>query len=207
MQSNGSVEILSRQEGKTLEFKRDLTSPDGVLRTVVAFANTSGGRIVIGVEDGTKRVRGIRDVLAEEERLTNLIADSIAPKLIPSLDVLPWRKTQLLLIEVHPSPNRPHQLIRLGSEAGVFVRVGLTNRRADQVLIEELKRYGQVASFDEQAVPDLNSEAIDFRVASESFKPVRKLLRSDLQTLKLTTSYQGRITPCGQRITRLGSKT
>lgn len=79
------LEILSSQEGKTLEFKPDLTSPEGVLRTIVAFANTSGGRIVIGIEDGTRMVRGIREVLTEEERLANLIADSIAPKLIPSL--------------------------------------------------------------------------------------------------------------------------
>ena len=89
------VEILRKHEGKTLGFKRDLSSPDGVLRTVVAFANTSGGRILIGVEDRTKMVRGIRDVLVEEERLANLIADSISPKLVPSIEVLPWRKTQL----------------------------------------------------------------------------------------------------------------
>ena len=189
------VEILSKHEGKTLEFKRDLTSPDGVLRTLVAFANTSGGRIVIGIEDGTKRVRGVKNVLSEEERLANLIGDSITPKLIPSIDILPWRKTQLLLIEIHPSANRPHHITRLGSEAGVYVRVGSTNRRADNILIEELKRYGQVASFDEQPLPDLHSEALDFRVASECFQPFRKLLRSDLKTLKLTTSYQGRTVP------------
>jgi ATP-dependent DNA helicase RecG len=195
MQSMDLIGLLSRHEGKTLEFKRDLTSPGGVLRTVVAFANTSGGRIVIGVEDGTKKVRGVQDVLAEEERLANLIADNIAPKVIPSLEVHAWRKTQLLSIEVHPSPNRPHFLIRLGPEAGVFVRVGSTNRRADRVLIDELKRYGQITSFDEQPVPELNSEAIDFRVASEFFQPVRKLVRSDLKTLRLTTSYQGRDVP------------
>ena len=32
---------LRRPEGKTLEFKRDLSSPEGLLRTVVAFANVS----------------------------------------------------------------------------------------------------------------------------------------------------------------------
>jgi len=40
--------------GKTLEFKRDLSSPDGILKCMVAFANAAGGIIIIGVEDGTK---------------------------------------------------------------------------------------------------------------------------------------------------------
>ena len=35
------VDVLRRPEGKTLEFKRDLSSPEGLLRTVVAFANTA----------------------------------------------------------------------------------------------------------------------------------------------------------------------
>ena len=55
------ITLLSRNEGKTLEFKRDLSAPDGVLKAIVAFANTSGGVLVLGVEDGTKRVTGIRD--------------------------------------------------------------------------------------------------------------------------------------------------
>ena len=36
------ITSLGKPEGKTLEFKRDLSSPDGVLKTIVAFANTSG---------------------------------------------------------------------------------------------------------------------------------------------------------------------
>jgi predicted HTH transcriptional regulator len=189
------VSLLSRHEGKTLEFKRDISSPEGVLKAIVAFANTSGGIIVFGVEDRTRRVKGLADVLAEEARLANLIADSISPKMVPSIEVLPWRKTQTLAVEIYPSPNRPHHLNRLGPAAGVFVRVGSTNRRADSFLIEEMRRYNQVSSFDEQPMPDLNSEAIDFRAASEYFKPIRKLTPHGLQSLKLTASYQGRIVP------------
>jgi predicted HTH transcriptional regulator len=40
------VEILKRPEGKTLEFKRDVSSPDGALKTIVAFANTAGGTLL-----------------------------------------------------------------------------------------------------------------------------------------------------------------
>lgn len=189
------INLLSRPEGKTLEFKRDLSSPENVLKTIVAFANTSGGVLVLGVEDSTKKVKGIQNILAEEERLANLITDSISPKLVPSIEVMSWRKTQLLAVEIYPSANRPHWLNRMGPEEGVFVRVGSTNRRADQVLIEEMRRYGEVLSFDEQPEPELNSEAIDFRAASEFFGPTRKLARRDLQTLKIVTSYQGRLVP------------
>lgn len=51
------TELLKRPEGKTLEFMRDLSSAAGVLRTVVALANTAGGTVLIGVEDGTRHVR------------------------------------------------------------------------------------------------------------------------------------------------------
>ncbi len=42
------IELLKRPEGKTLEFKRDLSSPDGVLRAIVAFANTAEGVLLLG---------------------------------------------------------------------------------------------------------------------------------------------------------------
>jgi len=42
--------LLTRPEGKTLEFKRDLSSPDRVIRTLVAFANTAGGTLLVGVK-------------------------------------------------------------------------------------------------------------------------------------------------------------
>jgi predicted HTH transcriptional regulator len=41
-------------EGKTLEFKRDLSSPKNMLKTLVAFANTAGGRLLIGIADNSK---------------------------------------------------------------------------------------------------------------------------------------------------------
>lgn len=53
---------LVDREGKTLELKRDLSSSTGPLRTITAFANSAGGRLVIGIaDDGT--VVGVEDPL------------------------------------------------------------------------------------------------------------------------------------------------
>lgn len=189
------ISLLRQPEGKTLEYKRDLSSPEGVLRSIVAFANTAGGVVLVGVESRSRRVLGIPDPLETEERLANLISDSIVPVLVPDLEVFPWRRTHLLAVRVYPSSSRPHHLKSLGPEAGVFVRVGSTNRRADSALIEELRRLVRNESFDEQPMPDLDSEAIDFRATSESFAHARALKRADLVTLRLTAQYQGREVP------------
>lgn len=189
------IEILKRPEGKTLEFKRNLASPDSVLRAIVAFANTAGGTLLIGVEDRTRHVRGVSDPLDLEERLANLISDRIAPRLIPEIEILPWRRTQVLALQIYPSPSRPHYLMREGPAEGVYVRVGSSNRRADAELIEELRRFARGEGFDEQPMPELDSEAVAFRAASESFAAFRKLARRDLETLRLLTQHQGRQVP------------
>lgn len=189
------VALLTRPEGKTLEFKRDLSSPDGVLKSLVAFANTAGGTLLLGVEDKTRSVRGVADALDVEERLASIVSDSIAPRLLPDIEMLPWRRTQVIAVQVHPSAARPHFIKREGPENGTYVRIGSTNRRADAEMLQELRRTARGETYDEQPMPDLDSEAIDFRAASESFKPVRTLRKRDLETLRLVTDHQGRKVP------------
>jgi predicted HTH transcriptional regulator len=191
-----AIEQLLRQpEGKTLELKRDLSSPQPVLRTLVAFANSAGGKLILGVEDPTRYVVGVEDPLDLEKRLANLVADTIAPRLLPVIEMVPWRSTHLIVVEVFPSPLRPHYLKALGPERGTYVRLGSTNRQADAALIAELRRGTGLESYDEQPLPDLDSEALDFVAASECFSQVRRLRRQDLLSLGLVTKHQGRVVP------------
>jgi len=188
-------DLLRQPEGKTLEFKRDLSSPRPLLRTLVAFANSAGGLLLLGVEDATRHVIGIAEPLALEERIASLVADSIAPRLLLDIDILPWRHSNLVLLRVHPSPLRPHHMKAEGAERGTYVRLGSTNRRADAALIAELARRPGLSSYDEEPVPDLNSEALDFAAVSESFAELRALRKRDMDPLRLTTTHQGRRVP------------
>ncbi len=98
-----------------------MSSPDGILKTLVAFANTAGGTVVIGVDDGPKNVRGVPDVIEAEERLASLVSDLISPRLVPDIAVVPWRNLNMLVVQVYPSNTRPHYLQRMGPENGVFI--------------------------------------------------------------------------------------
>src|SRR5207244_3562192 len=90
------------------------------------------------------------------------------------------------------SALRPHHLKAEGVERGTYVRLGSTNRRADAALIAELRRRIDLESYDEQALPAADSEAIDFAAASECFSEHRTLRRQDLRTLGFVVDHQGR---------------
>ena len=184
------AQLLRQSEGKTLEFKRDLSSPKQILRTMVAFANTSGGTLLIGVDDTTHDVRGVRNAREEEERLTNLVTDSISPQLVPDVELLRYRGEMVLGVAVYPSPRRPHYLGD-SPETGTYVRVGSTNRLADGDLVAEMRRVSRGEGFDEQPMPELDSEAIDMDVVSE----YRRLSEGDADVLGLLTAHQGRRVP------------
>ncbi len=123
--------LITSPEGKTLELKRDLSSPRPVLKTLLAFANTAGGRLIVGMADD-RQVIGVEHPLDEEERICSLIADSIAPRLVPNVELMTVEGKTVLVVEVFLSGLRPHYLKAEGPENGVYVRLGSTNRQADR---------------------------------------------------------------------------
>ncbi|MFC4299440.1 helix-turn-helix domain-containing protein [Castellaniella hirudinis] len=192
--NNPLDDLLQTPEGKTLEFKRDLSSPRNVIRTLVAFANSAGGRLIIGADDG-RRLIGITDPLDEEERVCNLIADSIAPRLVPSVELISQGDLTVLAVEVFPSNNRPHHVKAQGPEHGVYVRLGSSNRQAGPDLIAELRRSAQGVVFDEIPMPELDLADLDLAAAQTLFGDRRTLNEKSLATLKLVRREQNRLVP------------
>jgi ATP-dependent DNA helicase RecG len=185
-------DLLGQREGKRLEFKRDLTSTRPLLRTLCAFANSAGGVLVIGVDDD-RTVRGIVDPLDVESRLANATYDSISPRLVPEIDIVPWRSTHLVVVTVHLSSARPHRLNTDGDR--VYVRLGSSNRPADLDLVAEMQRSVRFESFDESPYPAETIDALDLSTIRSEFSDRRKIRRSDYKVLGLATMHQGRETP------------
>ncbi len=187
--------LLQSQEGKRLEFKRDISSPVNIMKTLVVFANTAGGIMLIGVENDRIIICIPGNPLDEEERISNMLADSIAPRLPPNIELVPSKNLTLLAVEVFPSQLRPHYLKQIGKQQGVFVRFGSTNRQADLQLDEELKRTVSGKGFDEQPLLEAAPDEIDFQTVAESFNTTRALTENDLEKLRLLTRVQGQLVP------------
>lgn len=166
-------ELLAKEEDKTLEFKENANSLPKIIQTIVAFANTAGGTLIIGIKDRTKDIIGLSNVLEEEERIANAIADSVSPLLIPSLQLHTWRDRDLLLISV-PHSFGPYYIKSKGIEQGTYVRFGSTNRLADAATIVEIQRLREHKYFDEQPNFDCALNEINFDLARELFAKISK---------------------------------
>lgn len=182
------IDYLQQGEGKTLEFKENCYTLKKIIRTAVAFANTAGGTIVVGVKNN-RDVVGVEDPLKDEERLSSAFADSVSPLLIPDITIKSFRDRSVIIVKVFHS-LAPYYVKAEGPEEGVYIRLGSTNRKADLETIENIKRGVRNLSYDELPCPDLNSEAIDFRVASELFQKGPRIIdNSALKTLGILVEH------------------
>ena len=157
--------LLKFEEGKTLEFKENATSLDPIIRTVIAFANTAGGILIIGVKNKTKEIVGINNVLDNEERITNKIYDSIEPAIFPDITITSWRKKELIIIQV-PHSIGPFFLKSKKMFQSTYIRLGSTNRIADKNTIDELLRLKENKTYDElpsiySKLSDLDSDSLN----------------------------------------------
>ena len=159
--------LANLPESKTLEFKRDTSSLDSILKAVVAFANTAGGIILIGVEDdGT--IIGLYNSGKEQEKIVNSIANRIKPLLSPDFTILTVRDKQVLVIQVD-YVHAPYYLADKGETAGVYVRLGNTNRAVSGEVVSEIKRAAHHPFFDKIPCDNTAESDLDMELIYKTF--------------------------------------
>jgi predicted HTH transcriptional regulator len=194
--SDNISKIINKNEGANLEFKQDFSSADKIVKTTIAFANCSGGQIIIGVEDETKKILGAEEPLKLEENIANKLSDCIAPKIIPIIEIASTEDNkQILIINVYPSPIAPHHLTSKGELHGTYIRVGSTNRIAEPERIEEIKRNVSKIHYDTLPFLSRQNSEIDNTKVTEHFPKLKGLDNNILKTMDLITEVEGKMVP------------
>ncbi len=131
--------LAAKGEGLRIEFKKKATFPEKILRELIAFANTSGGDLLIGVDDdGT--ISGQRYIEEEVFVMEKAIRELILPALDYELFTLKINeKKGVAVFKVPMSPNRPHYL-KVKDRKQAFVRVEDRSVQASREVWEILRR-------------------------------------------------------------------
>ncbi len=184
-------QLIMQDEGRTLEFKENTQSLSSIIKSIIAFANTAGGIILIGIEDRTKKIIGIESALDEEERLSNAIADSIMPFLLPTINIHTVENKEVITIHV-PYLVGPYFLKKHGVERGTYIRLGSTNRVADTHMLESIGLLAKRLSFDELPYPMNTVEDLDWQAMQQTFeKAEKKIDKAKAADLEIIVSHLG----------------
>ena len=183
---------IQKGESKTLEFKQQLPKGQQIAKTLIAFANSSGGKLIVGVTDDRQLV-GIQDDIFElQDKITSMIYELCAPQLAAQIYIENIDGVELLVVEVARGSLFPYYLKSIGREQGTYIRLGASNRVASPEHIQQLELQRLNISFDALANYQYPLEKLNLTVLEEAFKAADKTLTLEkMLNLKLVIEEQG----------------
>ena len=206
------LEEIFAGESKNLEFKESLpVKSSKYMKTIVAFANGQGGKLIIGVEDDTKKIVGIdkNEAFKIMDAIANAISDSCKPAIIPDIYMQTVNETTVIIVDIEAGRQRPYYLAAEGLQHGVYVRVAGTTRPADESMVKELLFEGNNRFFDKTVCLGLRVSEADIEKLCFDMKQVAlRNCRSDeeralvkdvtpkqLLSWGILTEYEGKLVP------------
>ena len=98
-----TIEEILAGESKNVEFKENLPEKSiKYMKSVVAFANGTGGKIIFGIADKTREVVGFdkEDVFKKMDAIANAVSDSCEPAIIPDITLQTVDGKTVIVVEV-----------------------------------------------------------------------------------------------------------
>ncbi|MBK8455068.1 MAG: RNA-binding domain-containing protein [Thiofilum sp.] len=161
--------LIQQGENEAVEFKTLPVRSETLAREMVAFANSAGGVILLGIADDGSII-GIDEHERTEEWVMNIARTSVIPALNVQCEVITYHHKTIALIHVPKGKDKPYQT---GDK--YLIRVGSTNRLATQSELMRLFQMSGVFHYDATPIPqasmnDLNMATLDQYFASYGFE-------------------------------------
>lgn len=125
-------------EGTFLEFKRTIPSAEKIAREIAAFANTSGGTLLVGVDDD-KTLIGVEGYQEEEFLLNQAAAELCRPAVDITIEIVHFGERDLLVIRVPEAEKKP-VFVETSKGPVAYIRDLDQNKVASKERIEVLKK-------------------------------------------------------------------
>ena len=115
-------ELIRKGEGIQLEFKSTIDTAAKIAKTLASFANTSGGILLVGVEDNGK-IRGVTSEQQEMEKIEEAADFLCEPSLTIAYEAKFYEGRKVLQIRVEESEDKPHSIKDAQGKSVVYIRV------------------------------------------------------------------------------------
>ena len=157
-------ELLVQGENSAIEFKQEMPRAESLAKEMIAFANTQGGTLLLGVADNAE-VIGIDNVQGYEETVMNIARNNVIPALDVSYQEQQYQGKCIIAIDIPKGKDKPYQSL----QHQFLVRVGSTNRVATQAELMRLFQQSGVFHYDALAIEHTSIKQINLYKISDYF--------------------------------------
>lgn len=134
------IELVARGEDSRTQFKRNLTNAESLGGDLVAFSNSRGGRILIGVDDqGVVVGLSADDVRRLNQLISNTATDIVRPSISVETENVSTTDGIVMVISVHEGISKPYS----DNKGAFWMKSGADKRRVSSR--EEIQRMLQSA--------------------------------------------------------------
>jgi len=133
-------QLVRQGEGTHLEFKRRASSPDQIVREMIAFANTSGGILLVGVNDDGE-LSGVKYPEEESLVIRKAVVKFSRPHIIFSETIIKLSENKFVIqYEIPVSRKRPHVFRVSNRKSETYIRLRDMSMKASREMSEIVKR-------------------------------------------------------------------
>lgn len=131
--------MILEGEGTYVDFKKTITSCEKIAKTLVAFANNKGGRLLIGVlDDGT--IKGVKSEEEEKYMITRAAHFFSRPALEPAFEEIYVDDKLVLVAEIAESDMKPHYALGDDGKWWAYIRVKDKSVLASKIVVDVLRK-------------------------------------------------------------------
>ena len=168
MDSEELIKIVARDEDSKHQFKADVTNANSLAAEMVAFSNSGGGQIFIGINNDGSIAGLTRDEVSRiNQIISNAASHNVHPPINPSTENIAFTQGIVLIVTINPGFNKPYQ-----DNTGAFwIKNGADKRKVTSR--EEIQRMFQTSGLlhgDEVPVSGTTSSDLDLEYFQEFFR-------------------------------------
>jgi predicted HTH transcriptional regulator len=126
--------LLEQGEGQQVEFDKTIPSPDDIAREYVAFANSDGGHLILGIDDKNKHLMGVDIEDATVEKLMKIGSEKCVPAITPHIETMERSGKKVIDIMINEGDEKPYKTDEI-----CYIRDGNISRPAREREEEEIK--------------------------------------------------------------------
>ena len=196
--SQDILQLIKQEENNAVEFKSSEVHADSLAREMTAFSNSSGGVILIGVDD-EGIIKGLTHERNWEEWVANIARQNVIPAILPFYQEVRVGDKRVGVVIVDKGVERPYQTAR----SLFYIRVGSTCRVATQGELMRLFQQAGMFHFDLTAVDGTSLKDLNLTKITDYFQRWDVDIaddQDDLENLLINTdiiSSDGRLTVGG----------